>query len=132
MPRCKRINKIIHEHLIFFNLKLSFTLSSGLTFGFGWIINDSTLTQVNLIKVAINFGYIYFFFHYTNDVKDRRLAWKQLTYCGAFMAVIFAYALFEDRSVLKFRFGMIFTAIIFALIASPFLRLVSKREIHCF
>lgn len=48
------------------------------------------------------------------------------------MALIFAYALFEDPSVLKFRFGMIFTAIIFALIGSPFLRLVSKKWIYCF
>lgn len=84
--------------------------------------------QVNLVKSFISSGYIFFFFLYTRNIKDKRLAWTQVAYCGAFMAAVFVYAQFENRSVLKFRFGIIFTAVLFFFISIPFFKIVSGNS----
>lgn len=90
------------------------------------MINDIVLIQVNVIKIAISFAYMFIFFHYTNNIKDRHLAWSQVAYGGAFMAVVFAYTHFENPNVLKFRYGLISTSLLLFFISFEFLKLVSK------
>lgn len=95
-----------------------------MAFRFGSIINDAPTIQVNLIGTALNIAYICFFFWYTNNVKDKMLAWSQIGYGGAFVAAIFAYTFVENPNDLAFRYGMIFTAVLFFFIGMPFLSLV--------
>lgn len=80
--------------------------------------------RVSAIGTALNIGYILFYFYYTNNIKDRALAWSQLGYGGAFVAVVYAYMMFESKENLPFRFGLIITAVLFYLIGSPLLGLV--------
>lgn len=96
-----------------------------MAFRFGTIINDAPTIQVSLIGTALNIAYICFFFCYTNNVKDKMLAWSQIGYGGAFVAAIFAYTLVESPKELPFRFGIIFTAVLFFFVGMPFLSLVS-------
>lgn len=97
-----------------------------MAFRFGTIIDDAPTIQVNLIGTALNIAYCCFFFFYTNNVKDKMLAWSQIGYGGAFVAAIFAYTFVEDPKELPFRYGMIFTAVLFFFIGMPFLSLVSS------
>lgn len=91
---------------------------------FGVILNDTPTVQVSLIGTALNIGYVCFFFWYTNNVKDKTLAWAQMGYAGAFVAAVFAYSYVEDPKELPFRFGLILTAVLFYFVGSPLLGLV--------
>lgn len=91
---------------------------------FGAILNDGPTIQVNLIGTAINIAYICFYFCYTNNVKDKTLAWAQIGYGGAFLAAVFAYTYVENPKVLPFRYGLILTAVLFYFIGTPLLGLV--------
>lgn len=101
-----------------------FKFSSALAFQFGVILNDTPTIQVNLAGVALNIGYVCFFFWYTNNVKDKTLAWAQIGYAGAFVAAIFAYTYVENPKDLPFRYGLILTAVLFYFVGSPLLSLV--------
>lgn len=91
---------------------------------FGMIINDSPTVKVNLIGVAISVVYVCFFYMYTNNVKDKTLAWAQTGYAGAFIAAIFAYTLVENPKDLPMRYGLLLSAVVFYLVGSPLLGLV--------
>lgn len=91
---------------------------------FGAILNDTPTVQVNIIGTALNIGYICFFYCYTNNVKEKTLAFTQMGYAGAFLAAIFAYTFVENPEVLPFRYGLILTAVLFYVVGSPLLSLV--------
>lgn len=91
---------------------------------FGVILNDTPTVQVNIIGTALNIGYICFFYCYTNNVKDKTLAFTQMGYAGAFLAAIFAYTFVENPEVLPFRYGLLLTAVLFYFVGSPLLSLV--------
>lgn len=99
--------------------------SSALAIRFGIILDDAPTVQVNSIGTALNIVYILFYFWYTKDVKDRALAWAQIGYGGAFVAAVYAYTLVENPENLPFRYGLIFTAVLFYFVGSPLLALVS-------
>lgn len=105
-----------------------FVYRSALVTRFGAILNDPPTVQVNVIGTALNIVYICFFFAYTNNVKDKTLAWAQIGYGGAFVAAIFAYTYVENHNNLPFRFGLILTAVLFYFVGSPLLGLVRVIE----
>jgi solute carrier family 50 protein (sugar transporter) len=51
---------------------------------------------------------------------------KQVFYATAFVAALIAYVFWEDPDVVEFRYGIIITALLMVLIASPLLSLVSS------
>lgn len=97
---------------------------------FGLIINDEPTINVSLFGTGMNIMYACFFFIYTNNVKDKTLAWAQMGYTGAITAAILAYSFMENPADLPFRFGIITTIVLFYFVGSPLLRLVS--ELTCF
>lgn len=99
--------------------------SSALFSRFGAILNDTPTVQVNLIGTALNIGYVCFFFWYTNNVKEKMLAWAQIGYALAFVAAVFVYTYLENPKDLPFRYGLLTTAVLFYFVGSPLLGLVS-------
>lgn len=92
---------------------------------FGLIINDEPTINVNFFGIAMNILYTCVFFSYTNNVKDRTLAWTQMGYVGGATAAIFAYTYMENPKDLPFRLGIILTVILFYFVGSPLLSLVN-------
>lgn len=66
---------------------------------------------------------------YTNNVKDKTLAWAQMGYSGAFAAAALAYSYMENPKELPFRYGILTTVVLFYFVGSPFLRLVSLIDL---
>lgn len=93
---------------------------------FSVILNDLAAIRVNVIGLALNIAYICFFYNYTNDVKAKTQLWAQLGYTFAFVIAAIAYCALENPAVLTFRFGLLLTAIIFYLVGSPLLDIVSE------
>ncbi|XP_031632150.1 sugar transporter SWEET1-like [Contarinia nasturtii] len=90
---------------------------------FGLILNDTTTLHVNLIGTALNLGYVCYYFYYTNNVKDKTLAWIQIGYASAFVAAVFLYTYIENPKDLPFRYGLILTGVLFYFVGSPMLHL---------
>lgn len=93
---------------------------------FGLILNDEPTINVSLFGTAMNILYACWFFSYTNNVKDKTLAWAQMGYSGAFTAAVLAYSFMENPKDLPFRFGIVTTIVLFYFVGSPLLRLVSE------
>lgn len=93
------------------------------------IVDDLTTVRVNLVGVILNILYIVFFYTYTTNAKDKTYVWAQLGFGGAFIVGALAYAQVEDPKLLAERFGWLVTAVLFALVGSPFLGLVSLGQI---
>lgn len=103
---------------------LLFAFRSALMVRFGLLINDTPTINVSFVGLALNIGYVCFFFCYTNTVKDKTLAWAQIGYGGAFTAAVLAYSFVENPKDLPFRFGIILTVTLFYFVGSPLLGLV--------
>lgn len=96
---------------------------------FGIILNDTPTITVNLFGIATNVAYLWFFFAYTTNSKDKTVVLTQIGYAGAFLAGVVAYSYIENPEVLPFRFGLILTAVLFYFIGSPLLGIVRISEI---
>lgn len=94
---------------------------------FGMILNDLPTVRVNAIGVALHIAYVCFYYNYTTGAKEKTQVWAQTGYSGAFLAAVIAYTYYEDPKVLPFRYGILLTAILFYLVGSPLLGLVSLR-----
>jgi solute carrier family 50 protein (sugar transporter) len=57
--------------------------------------------------------------------KQRELQ-KQIFYTIAFVAALIAYVFWEHPDIVEFRYGIIVTALLMLLVASPLLSLVSS------
>lgn len=89
---------------------------SVLNLKFGYILRDDTMIQVNFVGLALNIVYLLIFFNYTSQkVKS----WAQMGIAGAVSAALIAYSNAEDPKLVENRFGLIITAFMFYLIASP-------------
>lgn len=89
------------------------------------------MLRVNFFGLVLNILYMTVYYFYTPG-KNKTTVWAQIGLGGAFSAVIIGYAEYEDPSLIEFRFGMIMTAFLFALVSSPFLSLVSLPFIIMF
>ncbi|CAH2990947.1 unnamed protein product [Chilo suppressalis] len=89
---------------------------SVLNLKFGYILRDDTMIQVNFVGLALNIVYLLIFFNYTTQKVK---VWAQTGLAGAVSAALIAYANAEDPKLVENRFGMIITAFMFYLIASP-------------
>jgi hypothetical protein len=56
---------------------------------------------------------------------EQRDVQKQVFYATAFVAALIAYVFWEDPDVVELRYGIIITALLLLLIASPLMSLVS-------
>ncbi|XP_049866844.1 sugar transporter SWEET1 [Pectinophora gossypiella] len=91
-------------------------IMSVLNLKYGYILRDDTMIQVNLFGLALNIIYLMIFFHYS---LEKVKVWAQIGLGGAFSAALIGYAQVEDPKLVEDRFGLIITAFMFYLIASP-------------
>lgn len=82
------------------------------------------MLRVNFFGLVLNIIYMTIYYHYTPG-KNKNTVWGQIGVCGAFSAAVIGYAQYEQPDLIEFRFGMIMTVFLFALVSSPFLSLVS-------
>lgn len=79
---------------------------------------------VNFVGIALSIVYLMIYFQYS----PRKLqAWAKMGLGGAFTAALVGYAHYEDPKLVEYRFGMMLTAFMFWLIASPLFNLVSRH-----
>ncbi|KAM3961765.1 sugar transporter SWEET1 [Aphomia sociella] len=83
---------------------------------YGYILRDDTMIQVNLFGLALNIVYVLIFFHYTQEKLN---VWAKIGISGAISAALLGYAEIEDPKLVEYRLGLIITAFMFLLIASP-------------
>lgn len=82
------------------------------------------MLRVNFFGLVLNIIYVTVYYWYTPG-NHKTTVWAQIGLSGAFSAAIIGYAQYEDPDLIEFRFGMIMTVFLFALVSSPFLSLVS-------
>lgn len=82
------------------------------------------MLRVNFFGLVLNIIYMTIYYYYTPG-KNKNSVWVQIGLSGAFSAAVIAYAQYEHPDLIEFRFGMIMTVFLFALVSSPFLSLVS-------
>lgn len=82
------------------------------------------MLRVNCFGLVLNIIYMTVYYFYTPD-NNKTTVWAQIGLSGAFSAVVIGYAQYERPDLIEFRFGLIMTAFLFALVSSPFLSLVS-------
>lgn len=82
------------------------------------------MLRVNCFGLMLNIIYMTVYYSYT-PAKDKTTVWGQIGLSGALSAAIIGYAQYEQPELIEFRFGIIMTVFLFALVSSPFLSLVS-------
>jgi len=88
------------------------------------MLADDAMIKVNLIGFALNVIYVLVYYFYTpNQLKNT--VWLQIGVSGGLIAAAIGYANYEDPKIVEFRFGMILTVALIALVGSPLLSLVS-------
>ncbi|GBP43813.1 Sugar transporter SWEET1 [Eumeta japonica] len=83
---------------------------------YGYMIRDDTMILVNFVGLALSIIYLMVYFNYA---QDKVTVWAKMGLGGAFAAAVIAYSEMEDPKVVEHRFGLILTAFMFWLIASP-------------
>ncbi|KAJ6636495.1 Sugar transporter SWEET1 [Pseudolycoriella hygida] len=93
-----------------------------LSFKYATILNDLAMLRVNAFGLALNIIYMLVYYFYTPN-ENKTSVWAQVGLSGAFSAVVIGYAQYEHPDLIEFRFGIIMTVFLFALVGSPFLSL---------
>lgn len=83
---------------------------------YGYILRDDTMIQVNFFGLGLNIIYVLIYFNYT---EEKVKTWAHIGISGAISAALLGYAEMEDPKLVEYRLGLIITAFMFFLIASP-------------
>lgn len=102
---------------------LGLVVLCGISIPFGFQINDDMTIKVNFIGFALGILYCLVYYHYTPNAGKSKV-WGQFGIGGAMTTAIIAYSQLEDPKLVEFRFGMILTALLLIMIASPLFDLV--------
>uniref|UniRef100_A0A182QQV9 Sugar transporter SWEET n=1 Tax=Anopheles farauti TaxID=69004 RepID=A0A182QQV9_9DIPT len=84
----------------------------------GMLMNDSAMTNANLVGLAISIVYATFFLLYTPP-SGRSAFWQQVGGTILFTLTLLGYAKIENPAVVEDRFGMIITVLMLCLIGQP-------------
>lgn len=86
------------------------------------IVKDSAITNVSFVGFILSCIYSAFFVYYTS--KEGKAAVRNKIGIGAGVAAAaIAYAKYEDPANLEFRFGLLMTVFLFAMVGAPLLDL---------
>ena len=96
--------------------------SSLINLQYGVIVRDSAITNVSFVGFCLSFLYSLFYVFYTSKA-GKPATWKKIYIGAAITAACIAYAKYEDPANLEFRFGLIITVIMFAMVGAPLLDL---------
>lgn len=81
------------------------------------LLQDPAMLQVNIAAMFLNIIYIGFFYVYAVDRKAE--LYKPASYATVFVAIILGYAELESPELLEFRYGLLVTVLMLALVGSP-------------
>ncbi|OXU30780.1 hypothetical protein TSAR_008774 [Trichomalopsis sarcophagae] len=87
---------------------------------YAFVVGDPIMINVNVFGVATNVAYMAVYYLFSPD-KLGTLA--QLAKATAFVAICLGYAQIEKEEHLEFRYGVLTTGLLLALIASPLIHL---------
>lgn len=82
----------------------------------GLIMNDPNIIPVNIFGFILNLIYFIVFYFFTSDLKP---LFSLLTKATLFTGVLWGYTTIEDENLIEYRFGVILTVLMLALIGSP-------------
>uniref|UniRef100_A0A182NSS6 Sugar transporter SWEET1 n=1 Tax=Anopheles dirus TaxID=7168 RepID=A0A182NSS6_9DIPT len=84
----------------------------------GMLMNDSAMTNANLVGLAISIIYATFFLLYTPP-SGRSAFWRQVGGTILFTLTLLGYVKIENPAVVEDRFGIIITVLMLCLIGQP-------------
>ena len=90
---------------------------------FGQMIQDDATIKVNFLGLGMNIIYIVAFYLLTSGPRKLKV-WAQIGASAIFASSILAYVQYEDPKLVEFRFGIILTLVLFALVGMPLVELV--------
>lgn len=102
---------------------LGLVVLCGISVPFGFQIGDDMTIKVNLFGFGLGVVYCLIYYYYTPNANKGKV-WGQFGIAGAVTTAIIAYSQLEDPKLVEFRFGMILTALLLTMIASPLFDLV--------
>ncbi|KAJ8920186.1 hypothetical protein NQ315_011847 [Exocentrus adspersus] len=95
----------------------------------GLLLNDPAMLQVNVFAILLNVLYTIFYYWYARDKYGDVL--KPFAIGALILAVVLGYAQVEDPEVLPYRYGLLVTVLMLALLASPLLNvkeIIAKKD----
>ncbi|KAL1495069.1 hypothetical protein ABEB36_010546 [Hypothenemus hampei] len=106
----------------------------GITIGilmlkYGLLLNDAAMIKVNIAAIFLNTLYSIFFYKYAEDKYEEVL--KPVGYGIAVLAIFLGYAQLESPKNLEYRFGLILTILMLALLGAPLLdvkQIISNKD----
>lgn len=90
---------------------------------YGLLLNDAAMIKVNVAAIVLNSIYSVFFYKFAEDKYEEVL--KPTSYGVALLAVLLGYAQLESSENIEYRFGLILTLLMLALLGAPLLDVVS-------
>lgn len=89
---------------------------------YGVIVKDSAITNVSFVGFFLSLLYSIFYVYYTSKAGKEAVR-NKIAIGAAITAVSIAYAKYEDPTKIEFRFGLLMTAFMFAMVGAPLLDL---------
>lgn len=86
----------------------------------GIILKDPAMIPVNIFGIALNISYFFCYFYYC---KERNVLMSSVSKAVVLVAVLIAYANWESKENVEYRFGMIVTVLMLSLIGAPLMSL---------
>ncbi|XP_014207581.1 sugar transporter SWEET1 [Copidosoma floridanum] len=87
---------------------------------YGYLVQDSTMININLFGFFVNFVYTLIYYFYSPDKISCLIT---LSKAVAFVAVVLGYTKIESQEHIEYRFGIVTTVLFLLLIASPLFNL---------
>ncbi|XP_053979007.1 sugar transporter SWEET1 isoform X2 [Hylaeus anthracinus] len=84
------------------------------------IVRDPAMINVNVFGLLTNVAYMAVYYYFTPHTKDTRTL---IGKAAVFVAAFLVYAQVENPEKIEFRYGLIVTALLLLLIASPLVHL---------
>ncbi|XP_050498588.1 sugar transporter SWEET1 [Diabrotica virgifera virgifera] len=93
------------------------------------LMNDAAMLQVNVAAIGLNVLYLAFYYYYSADKYNEVL--KPGSVGVAIVAVFIGYSLVEAPELLEYRYSLVVTILMLALIGAPLLdvkAIIDKRD----
>lgn len=89
---------------------------------YGVIVKDSAITNVSFVGFFLSLIYSVVYVYYTSKAGKEAVR-NKIAIGAAITAVSIAYAKYEDPTKIEFRFGLLMTVFMFAMVGAPLLDL---------
>ncbi|XP_066261116.1 sugar transporter SWEET1-like [Euwallacea similis] len=84
---------------------------------YGLLLNDPAMIKVNVVAIVLNIIYSIFFYKFAEDKYEE--IYKPISMGIGVLAILLGYTELENPKNLEFRFGLILTILMLALLGAP-------------